>query len=119
MTKSIPANRSILREIAWGSPGRIWPAKPLKVIFVSPRPGGRPSLAVWGTTPGHPHPFAKEQEMSKYVTAVKKFFRKEEEGASLAEYGLLLALIAVICIGAIRILGQNISTMFSTLAGSL
>jgi hypothetical protein len=31
-------------------------------ICVSPRPGGRPSLAVWGTTPGHPHPFAKEQE---------------------------------------------------------
>jgi pilus assembly protein Flp/PilA len=57
--------------------------------------------------------------MSKFVTAVKKFFRKGEEGASLAEYGLLLALIAVVCISAITLLGKNVSTMFSTLAGSL
>jgi pilus assembly protein Flp/PilA len=41
----------------------------------------------------------------------------DEEGASLAEYGLLLALIAVVCIGAITILGTNISSMFSTIAG--
>jgi len=57
--------------------------------------------------------------MSKLVTAVKKFFRKEEEGASLAEYGLLLALIAVVCITAIGALGSRISTIFSTLATSI
>jgi pilus assembly protein Flp/PilA len=44
-------------------------------------------------------------------------FPRDDEGASLAEYGLLLALIAVVCIGAITILGTNISSMFSTLAG--
>ena len=57
--------------------------------------------------------------MSKFVTAVKKFFRKGEEGASLAEYGLLLALIAVVCIAAIRILGTQISAMFSTISTSI
>jgi pilus assembly protein Flp/PilA len=57
--------------------------------------------------------------MSKFVTAVKKFFRKEEEGASLAEYGLLLALIAVICMTAIGALGKSISTMFQTLSTSI
>ena len=57
--------------------------------------------------------------MSQLVSAVKKFFRKEEEGASLAEYGLLLALIAVVCITAIGLLGSQISTMFSTLATSV
>ena len=57
--------------------------------------------------------------MSKFVTAVKKFFRKDEEGASLAEYGLLLALIAVVCIGAIAIFGTQISTMFSSLSTSV
>jgi pilus assembly protein Flp/PilA len=57
--------------------------------------------------------------MSKLVTAVKKFFRKGEEGASLAEYALLLALIAVVCIAAIALLGNQISLMFSTAAGSI
>jgi pilus assembly protein Flp/PilA len=57
--------------------------------------------------------------MSKFVTAVKKFFRKEEEGASLAEYGLLLALIAVVCIAAISSLGTKISSMFTALSGSI
>jgi Flp pilus assembly pilin Flp len=37
----------------------------------------------------------------------------------LAEYGLLLALIAVVCIAAITTLGTQISTMFSTVAASL
>jgi len=51
--------------------------------------------------------------------AVRKFFSRKEEGASLAEYGLLLALIAVVCIAAITVLGTKISTMFTTLAGSI
>jgi pilus assembly protein Flp/PilA len=57
--------------------------------------------------------------MSKLVTAVKKFFRQEEEGASLAEYGLLLALIALVCITAIAALGTRISSMFSQLSTSI
>ena len=42
-----------------------------------------------------------------------------EEGASMVEYGLLLALIAVIAIVAVRILGQNVSTKFSAVASDL
>ncbi len=42
-----------------------------------------------------------------------------EDAATLAEYGLLLALIAVIVIGALKVLGTNISTMFSNVAGSI
>jgi pilus assembly protein Flp/PilA len=61
--------------------------------------------------------------MRSYLTAVKKFVNKyitrKEDGASLAEYGLLLALIAVICIAAIALLGNQISTMFSTLSTSI
>ena len=59
----------------------------------------------------------------KYLTAARKFVRKfitrQEEGATLAEYGLLLALIAVVCIAAITALGTKISTMFSTVAASI
>ena len=46
-------------------------------------------------------------------------FGCDEDGASLAEYGLLLALIAVVCIGAIAIVGTSISNMFSTVSGSI
>jgi pilus assembly protein Flp/PilA len=59
----------------------------------------------------------------KYLTAARKFFRKfvtrQEEGATLAEYGLLLALIAVVCIVAITAFGTQISTMFQSLATSV
>lgn len=41
-----------------------------------------------------------------------RFFRSDEEGASMVEYGLLLALIAVVAIGAIYTLGDNITGMF-------
>ena len=57
--------------------------------------------------------------MSKFVTAVKKFFRKDEEGASLAEYGLLLALIAGVCLIAIAVLGTQISSMFSSMSSTV
>jgi pilus assembly protein Flp/PilA len=45
-------------------------------------------------------------------------FRKEE-GATLAEYGLLLALIAVVCIAAVTLLGTSLSSMFTSIAGSV
>ena len=38
-----------------------------------------------------------------------KKFMKDESGASLVEYGLLVALIAVVCILAITALGTSIS----------
>ena len=43
----------------------------------------------------------------------------DERGASMVEYGLLLALIAVIAIVAVRLVGTNISTKFSGIASDL
>jgi pilus assembly protein Flp/PilA len=43
----------------------------------------------------------------------------DEKGASLVEYALLLALIAVVCIGAITILGQNANTKFSSIGSAV
>lgn len=42
-----------------------------------------------------------------------------EDGASLVEYALLVALIAIVCIAAITILGQNASSKFSNMASNL
>jgi len=40
-------------------------------------------------------------------------FVRDEQGASMVEYGLLLALIAVIAIVAVKALGTSVSTKFS------
>jgi pilus assembly protein Flp/PilA len=61
--------------------------------------------------------------MHQMFAATRKFLRKyvtrSEEGATMAEYGLLLALIAVVCLTAITALGTKISSMFNTLASDI
>ena len=42
-----------------------------------------------------------------------------DDGASLVEYALLVALIAVICIAAIAFLGQSASSKFSAVGSSV
>jgi pilus assembly protein Flp/PilA len=43
----------------------------------------------------------------------------DEEGATMVEYGLLIALIALVAIVGVRTLGTNISSLFTTVAGSV
>jgi Flp pilus assembly pilin Flp len=45
--------------------------------------------------------------------------RKDQDGAALVEYGLLVGLIAVVCIVATTQLGLAISTKLSTACASL
>ena len=44
---------------------------------------------------------------------------KDEEGASLVEYVLMVALIAVVCIAAVTLLGQAAKGKFETTAGAI
>jgi len=44
---------------------------------------------------------------------------EDEQGASLVEYALLVALIAVVCIAAITLLGGAASTKLSTAGASI
>lgn len=46
-------------------------------------------------------------------------FSSDERGASMVEYGLLLALIAVIAIVAVKLVGENVSSKFSNVASEL
>jgi pilus assembly protein Flp/PilA len=55
----------------------------------------------------------------KLVTKVRGFFKGQEEGASLVEYGLLVGLIAVVAVGAITILGTTIAGYFTNINASL
>jgi pilus assembly protein Flp/PilA len=56
--------------------------------------------------------------MSKLLASVKSFVR-EEEGATMVEYGLMLALIAVICLTAVTSVGTGARTMFNSISASL
>jgi pilus assembly protein Flp/PilA len=49
---------------------------------------------------------------------ILRFF-KDEEGASAVEYGLLVALIAVIIMGAVGLLGTNLLTTFTNIANAI
>jgi pilus assembly protein Flp/PilA len=44
---------------------------------------------------------------------------KREEGQTMAEYGLLLALIAVVCIAVITVLGTGIQGKFQAVVNGL
>jgi pilus assembly protein Flp/PilA len=50
------------------------------------------------------------------VTRMRQAFRSDR-GASLVEYALLVALIAVVCIGAVTLLGNDANSSLSS-AGS-
>jgi pilus assembly protein Flp/PilA len=49
---------------------------------------------------------------------IKRLF-KEEEGQALTEYGLIIGLIAVVCIAALGVLGTEISGLFNRIGEKL
>lgn len=54
-----------------------------------------------------------------YCQSVTRTRIRNERGASLVEYALLLALIAIVCIGAITLIGQTASNKLSETASAL
>ena len=45
--------------------------------------------------------------------------RDDERGATAVEYGLMVALIAIIIIGGVTLLGGNLKSLFSSIATSI
>ena len=56
--------------------------------------------------------------MTTFVQAVARFAR-EEDGPTAVEYAVMLALIIVVCIGAITTLGKNANSTFTTVANTI
>ncbi len=52
------------------------------------------------------------------MTMLKKLWR-DEEGASAVEYGLMVALIAVVIITAVTTLGTNLESRFTTVGTAI
>ena len=46
-------------------------------------------------------------------------FFKDEEGATMVEYALMVALIAAVCVGAVTLLGGNSNNTFTSVAGDV
>ena len=56
--------------------------------------------------------------MESLVKGVKQFVA-EEEGAAMVEYGLLVALIAVVVAVAAKLLGTEVATVFTNVCATL
>jgi len=55
----------------------------------------------------------------QFISAFLSAKVRSERGASLVEYALLVALIAVVCIAAVTTLGTNASSKFSAVGSSI
>jgi len=56
--------------------------------------------------------------MKRFVN-VARHFAADQEGAALVEYGMLVLLIAVLCIVAIQGIGKKVSSGFDTVNTTL
>ena len=56
--------------------------------------------------------------LEKFITFML-IGRDEEKGATAVEYGLMVALIAVVIITAVTLLGNNLAGLFNNIAGSI
>jgi pilus assembly protein Flp/PilA len=53
------------------------------------------------------------------LKTIAKFQARDERGATAVEYGLMVALIAVVIIGAVTLLGNNLNAMFNAIAAAI
>jgi len=54
--------------------------------------------------------------LSRPLSALIAFFRSSDEGQGLAEYGLILTLIAIVAIISLIVIGGQVSKMISNVA---
>lgn len=51
--------------------------------------------------------------MSQLVKLARSFLRNED-GATMVEYGVMVALIAAVCVAIVKTLGTSVNTAFTT-----
>ena len=56
------------------------------------------------------------QQRCQMVKPIVRFMR-EEDGTTAVEYGLMIALISAALVAAVLLLGTNLTTQFTTIAG--
>ena len=53
------------------------------------------------------------------IASIAHSFVRDEDGATMIEYGIMVALIAVVCIGAVTALGLGANATFTGAVGGL
>jgi pilus assembly protein Flp/PilA len=65
----------------------------------------------------------KSRKVNHMIAAINRHFIRfnlaREEGQAMAEYGLILALIALIVIAAVALIGTDLNTKFNQIANAL
>ena len=57
--------------------------------------------------------------MIKAIQIISTFLWRKNQGAAMAEYGLILVLIAVVVVAGATALGKAITAMYTQVAGAL
>lgn len=57
--------------------------------------------------------------MTAYIAGIKERFTREEKGATMVEYGIMVAFIAVLVMAAVIILGPQIAALFTGVSDAL
>jgi pilus assembly protein Flp/PilA len=56
--------------------------------------------------------------MQALIQGIKRFVR-EDEGVTMVEYGLIAALIAVVCLAAVTVIGTQLNVTFGKIGTAL
>jgi pilus assembly protein Flp/PilA len=54
-----------------------------------------------------------------FAMVLESLRNREDEGQGLVEYGLIIALVAVVCIGALTTLGGSVTGVLTQIAGAI
>jgi pilus assembly protein Flp/PilA len=63
-------------------------------------------------------PTRTEERLMVFINRLAAFVR-DDEGQDLLEYALLVALIALVAVGAITLAGKNVNSIFGSIANVL
>ena len=57
--------------------------------------------------------------MTAFIAGVKDRLNREEKGATMVEYGIMVAFIAVLVMAAVIILGPKIAGLFTSVSNAI
>jgi pilus assembly protein Flp/PilA len=57
--------------------------------------------------------------MLQFYTWLQSRIVREDEGATMVEYGLMVALIAIVVLGAVTLIGTNLNDTFGDIAAKI
>jgi pilus assembly protein Flp/PilA len=88
---------------------RVWPTRHQRLLHVHFHLSGTEAQTL---------SFVRRISMKKFTGALRSFLT-DEDGATMVEYGIMVALIAAVCVGVITTLGTTLQTKFQAVVTAL